>query len=144
MSPNKEKPHVLVLPEDDANTRLATGFHLVVDSTKSRQMQVLPAAGGWNEVLQRFANDEVGGMDKWPKRFMVLLIDFDGREDRLHTVKAEIPARLAEESSSWARWPNRKPSRPISAVARPSGQRLRMIAAMGLMTPGATRFYATI
>jgi hypothetical protein len=96
MSPNKEKPHVLVLPEDDANSRLATGFHLEVDSTRFRQMQVLPAAGGWNEVLRRFTKDEVDGMDKWRSRFMVLLIDFDGKEDRLETAKAEIPDRLTE------------------------------------------------
>jgi hypothetical protein len=96
MSPNKEKPHVLVLPEDDANSQLATGFHLEVDSTRYRQMQVLPAAGGWNEVLNRFTRDQVDGMDKWPVRFMVLLIDFDGKEGRLETAKAEIPDHLTE------------------------------------------------
>ena len=94
MRVNQYRPHVLVLPEDEANSRLATGFHVEVDSTW--QMRVLPVAGGWIEVLRRFNDDEVPGMDKRPHRFMILLIDFDGRQDRLHLAKAEIPARLSE------------------------------------------------
>jgi hypothetical protein len=93
---NKHKPHVFVLPEDRANTRLANAFHQDVDWTRYRQMQVLPEAGGWNDVSKRFKNDQVQGMDKWPVRFMVLLIDFDGNEDRLETVKAEIPDHLTQ------------------------------------------------
>jgi hypothetical protein len=96
MSPNKEKAHLLVLPEDDANSQLATGFHLEVDSTRYRQMQVLPPAGGWKEVLKRFNKDEVQGMEKWADRIMVLLIDFDGTQDRLDEAKAEIPDHLTE------------------------------------------------
>ena len=40
MSVNKERPHVYVLPEDDANRQLAKGFQLQVDQNE-RQMQVL-------------------------------------------------------------------------------------------------------
>ena len=35
-------------------------------------------------------------MDKWPQRFMILLIDFDSQPNRLETAKAEIPIRLME------------------------------------------------
>lgn len=59
MSPNRHRPHVLVLPEDDANRELANGFHLQIDLTRQRQMQVLPVAGGWNEVLKRFKSEHV-------------------------------------------------------------------------------------
>ncbi len=54
MSVNRELPHVMVLPEDDANRQLALGFHLQVDWRCKRQMQVLRVAGGWREVLDRF------------------------------------------------------------------------------------------
>lgn len=93
---NKFLPHVFVLPEDDADRQLAKGFHQDVDWNRYRQMQVLPEAGGWTEVLERFKSDHVIEMDKNPRRFMVLLIDFDGREERLDIAKAAIPNRLSE------------------------------------------------
>ena len=74
---NRNEPHVLVLPEDDANLRLAKEFHLNVDWNRQRQMQVLRVAGGWNEVLNLFASVHVVDMDRLHHRFMVLLIDFD-------------------------------------------------------------------
>jgi hypothetical protein len=89
---NKYRPHVLVLPEDDANRQLANGFLLEV--TRSRRMQVLPVAGGWAEVLRSFQSDHVGQMDRFPERRMILLIDFDNREDRLNEARAVIPHEL--------------------------------------------------
>lgn len=94
MSGNRFQPHVLVLPEDDANSQLANGFHLQV--ALIRQMQVLPVAGGWIEVLDQFESDHVAGMDRYINRFMVLVIDFDRRDDRLAVAKARIPVRLTE------------------------------------------------
>ena len=95
MSVNRHLPHVLVLPEDDANRQLANGFHLdpLLDT---RRMQILEEAGGWREVLNRFKDDHIPEMDRNTRRHMVLLIDFDGRADRLNVVKAEIPDRLKE------------------------------------------------
>jgi hypothetical protein len=58
-------------------------------------MQVLPVAGGWNEVLRQFKSDHVRDMNRYPDRLMILLIDFDGREDRLEVAKAAIPDELA-------------------------------------------------
>lgn len=96
MSVNRELPHVFVLPEDDANLRLANELHINVDLSRQRQLQVLPVAGGWIEVLDQFESAHVGAMDRWHHRFMVLLIDFDGRETRLQNAKTRIPPRLAE------------------------------------------------
>ena len=95
MSVNKRVPHVFVLPEDDANRQLANGFHLD-EFLATRRMQILEEAGGWQEVLNRFKADHLPEMDRYANRFMVLLIDFDGREDRLNTVRAAIPDRLKE------------------------------------------------
>jgi hypothetical protein len=94
MSVNKNKPHVLVLPEDDANRQLAVGF-LGDDSLSSpRQIQVLEVAGGWSRVLDSFTEDHVYDMERFPNRLMLLLIDFDDKQDRLQFVQSKIPNPL--------------------------------------------------
>src|SRR5271167_1351283 len=96
MSPNRELPHVLVLPEDDANRQLANGFHLQIAWNLQRQMQVLPVAGGWVDVLSLFESEHVAEMDRWNRRFMVLLIDFDGHQERLNYARGRLPEGLAD------------------------------------------------
>src|ERR1035437_387678 len=103
MSVNKHLPHVLVLPEDDANGQLANGFQLD-QSLDTRRMQILEEAGGWREVLNRFREDHVKEMDRYASRFMVLLIDFDGREDRLNEARAAIPDHLKERVFVLGAW----------------------------------------
>lgn len=93
MSVNRYQPHVLVLPEDDANRQLANGFHLQIDQI--RRMQVLPVAGGWNEVLDHFQVEHVPEMLRWPNRLMILLIDCDGDQNRLNYARTIIPPGLA-------------------------------------------------
>jgi hypothetical protein len=102
VSVNRHLPHVFVLPEDDANKDLFNGFLLGVDSIG--QVRVLRVAGGWNEVLKRFEADHVMDMDRWPKRFMVLLIDFDRSKDRLEKAKAVIPKQLADRVFVLGAW----------------------------------------
>lgn len=103
MSVNKQVPHVLVLPEDDANRQLANGFQLDL-FLATRRMQVLEEAGGWQQVLNRFKTDHVREMDRNDNRFMVLLIDFDRREDRLDIVKATIPDNLKQRVFVLGAW----------------------------------------
>ena len=95
MSADKHQPHVLVLPEDDANRQLANGF-LLDQSVSIRRIHVLPVAGGWRKVLNSFESEHVREMDRYSKRFMVLLIDFDGHEDRLAYAKSVVPVRLID------------------------------------------------
>ena len=59
-------------------------------------MQVLPVADGWTEVLDKFKMDHIGEMDRDAKRFIVLLIDFDGNQNRLDYAKEFIPAHLSD------------------------------------------------
>jgi hypothetical protein len=96
MSANKYLPHVLVLPEDDANRQVANGFFLALDRSSQRQFDVREVAGGWNEVLERFSNVYAAEMERVPVRFMVLLLDFDNRADRLEVAKERIPVHLRE------------------------------------------------
>lgn len=93
MSVNKYRPHVYVLPEDDANRQLANGFHLG-DLSDARQMQVLNVAGGWQDVIKCFKTEHVPEMNRNSNRHTVLLIDFDEQQNRLNDVQAEIPERL--------------------------------------------------
>ncbi|MGA9780248.1 MAG: hypothetical protein ACLPRE_05420 [Limisphaerales bacterium] len=95
MSVNRQVPHVLVLPEDDANRQLANGFQLDA-LLATRRMQILEEAGGWHEVLNRFKSDHVREMERNANRFMVLLIDFDKQGGRLENIRAEIPSHLKE------------------------------------------------
>lgn len=97
MSANKYLPHVYVLPEDGANRQIANGFFLALTAGRSqRQFYVLEEAGGWNEVLQRFCNIYAAEMDRFPSRFMVLVIDFDNHLDRLEEARNRIPEHLME------------------------------------------------
>jgi hypothetical protein len=95
VSANNYQPHVYVLPEDDANRQLANGF-LLDQSLVTRRIQVLEEVGGWTQVLERFCSDHIDRMNRYPDRFMVLLIDFDGDELRLEKARTRIPANLTE------------------------------------------------
>jgi hypothetical protein len=96
MSANRALPHVLVLPEDDANRQIAIGFELELDGSVQRQFQILNPPGGWTKVLETFESDHVGAMDRNPRRFLILLIDFDNNIDRLAFAKGKVPQRLAD------------------------------------------------
>lgn len=89
MSVNKHQPHLLVLPEDDANRQLANGFHLGCGQT--RQMQILPVAGGWRKVLEEFHSAHVAQMARFTQRLLVLLLDFDRHHtERMAEVRQEL------------------------------------------------------
>lgn len=95
MSPNQYKPHILVLPEDDANRQIANGF-IQSPNLNARAIQVLPPAGGWQRTVEQFTNDYVPTMRKFPQRMMALLIDLDNRENRLSYAQSQIPDDLKE------------------------------------------------
>ncbi|MEW6129618.1 MAG: hypothetical protein AB1757_21440 [Acidobacteriota bacterium] len=96
MSVNKHLSHIFVLPEDDANSDLANGFHQEVAQNRYRQMQALPVAGGWLKVLECFKNDHIRDMQRFPQRFLVLLIDFDHQLERLNQAEKVVPNELKD------------------------------------------------
>jgi hypothetical protein len=97
VSVNKDLPHFLVLPEDDATRQIATGFRLDAGLKKERQMDLLRSARGWLNVLEVFKSDYVAEMNRYPTRLMILLLDFDGRvAERLEYVKTTIPPDLED------------------------------------------------
>lgn len=82
-----------MLPEDDANRQVANGFVLVFPT---RQIQILPEAGGWAQVRDRFTTEHIAGMERYPHRLMVLLVDFDGNANRLQDIQTGIPGNLRQ------------------------------------------------
>jgi hypothetical protein len=95
MSANKDKRHVMVLPEDNANRQLAVGFYLQIESNRQRRMQILRPARGWTNVIEQFVSVHAREMKACGPRFMVMLLDFDSHNERLEYVRARIPTELA-------------------------------------------------
>jgi hypothetical protein len=93
MAVNRFRPHLLVLPEDDATRSLAIGF----SDMSVGQMQVLPPVRGWSHVLESFEQDYISYLSKYQDGHMVLLIDFDDDyPNRLADFQARIPATVAD------------------------------------------------
>ena len=93
MTLNKYRPHVLVLPEDDANRQIANGF-ILNPHLNSRAIQILPPSGGWRKVLDDVRAVHGPEMQNLPHRMLVLLIDFDDDTERLTYVRKQIPEAL--------------------------------------------------
>jgi hypothetical protein len=94
VSVNRHKPHVYVIPEDDANRQLANGF-IGHDQVLARAVQVMPPAGGWKSVLKKFADEYLPVLTANPGCHVVLLIDFDGQfPGRMAEFAAAIPQNL--------------------------------------------------
>jgi len=91
---NKYRPHVLVLPEDDANRQIANGF-LLAPALRSQHVQLLRPAGGWTAARDKMLA-LLPEMSKYPGRTMVLLVDFDGQPGRAEQILANVPAALRE------------------------------------------------
>ncbi len=92
---SKYLPHILILPEDDADRQIAVGF-ILDPGVDQRRIQVLPPAGGWLKVLESFEKNHVADLRRFADRVVVMVIDFDGHEDRLDQAKNRIPAELQD------------------------------------------------
>lgn len=96
MSANKFKPHVHVLPEDDANRQIAVGFHNHLSLRQPRNLEVLPPASGWARARDKLRDVHVPEMRKYPERNLVLLIDFDANAGRRAHMMAVVPPDLQD------------------------------------------------
>ncbi len=93
MSRNKYAPRVDIIPEDEANQKLALGFQLHHAVNDSR-MNILPIARGWKRVLDEFLEAHVAALREHSSRLMILLIDFDEKDWRRPYFEAKIPDDL--------------------------------------------------
>jgi hypothetical protein len=92
MSVNKYRPHILVLPEDEATRQMANGFYQNIPD--QRYTQILPVAGGCDHVVDCFKSDYMSSMEAYENRHFVLVIDFDKRPNRLQHIKTQIDQRI--------------------------------------------------
>lgn len=84
MGVNRWEPHIVVIPEDEANLQLVNGF-INYFAVNSRQLGLESPAGGWMPALTLFESDHVSYLRRYKKGNVVILIDFDGEEDARRT-----------------------------------------------------------
>ena len=73
MSVNREKWHLVIKPEDDANRQIANGFVCSLEMRAQKKIQVLPTSGGYLKALEFVGNAQ---LDRFPHRRLLILIDF--------------------------------------------------------------------
>ncbi len=92
MALNRERPHLLVLPEDDATRNIAVGFS---DFAKG-QLQVLNPARGWGHVKEEMIRTYSQTLRRYAGCHLVLLIDFDDDfPNRIDAFRQDIPSDIA-------------------------------------------------
>jgi len=92
---NKYQPHLLIVPEDDANKDLALGFLTTYLGLRSRSVDVEPVAGGWGaarEALGRLCRT----MRTFSGRNVLVLVDFDQSETRHEEMLRDIPVEYKD------------------------------------------------
>jgi hypothetical protein len=95
MSANNHRPHLLVLPEDDANRQILAGFRNY-HAVNFRQMPIQNVARGWLNARDAILEEYVPTMRTYPNRHVLLVIDFDNHPARRDEIVAEIPHDLQE------------------------------------------------
>ncbi|MCX6380529.1 MAG: hypothetical protein NT023_13820, partial [Armatimonadetes bacterium] len=105
MSANEYRSHIVVIPEDAANLALLNGF-LLEPSLNQRNIEREIVAGGWTKVGQEFEGEHINDMRRYPKRYMVLLVDFDKAKNRLDVMQKSIPDDLKERVFVLGVWSN--------------------------------------
>ncbi len=90
MAVNDYRPHLFVIPEDDANRQFATGFERD-DRIKTRAIQVMPSAGGWLKVINKIRMDYVPKVRSNPYTHVVGIFDCDEEPGRIAEQIARIP-----------------------------------------------------
>lgn len=93
MSWNREKPHLVVIPEDRANRELVLGF-LDHPNLDARRLGILPEAGGWRDVVKKFQATVIPYLQRYSSAQAVLLVDFDRDSQRFAGILLTIPETL--------------------------------------------------
>jgi hypothetical protein len=97
MSVNREKPHFLLVPEDNANRQIANGFFMIEPFSKSNS-QTLPEQRGWPSIRDSFPSDYNRRLQRYPECVMILLVDFDNEDeaDRIAEVKQHVDSSVID------------------------------------------------
>lgn len=76
MAVNRYGYHITVVLEDRPYRDIMNGIKLAAHVDPTR-IDVRQPAGGWKNALDQFENDVVPLMEEFPKKHVLLLIDFD-------------------------------------------------------------------
>jgi hypothetical protein len=95
MAANKFRPHVFVIPEDDANRQMALGFEKDV-RVRARSLQILSPAGGWLKTLEKLSADYYPILESNSNSHVLALIDSDGDDQRITSALGDIPVHLRD------------------------------------------------
>ena len=95
MSCNKSLPHIIVIPEDDANKAIANGFEEGLDSGQ-RNFQIVRPSGGWLKAIGDFNDIYLPKISIKSNGHIVLLIDFDNFPNRLIQIQSQIPKNVSK------------------------------------------------
>lgn len=92
---NRERQHLIIVPEDDGIRQVAVGFESRCDA--GRQLQVRPPAGGWPNVLSLLEGPLRKHLEAYGQAHLLLAIDFDNIEPerRLRFQQATSPTIAA-------------------------------------------------
>lgn len=82
MAVNKYKPHIYIIPEDDANRQIALGFELD-PRLPPKVLQVMKPAGGWSMVVQIIREEYLPLLRSNQNTHVLGIIDCDDHADRI-------------------------------------------------------------
>lgn len=95
MSPNLYKPHVYVIPEDDADRDIVNGFMLNLEINE-RQFYVDTVARGWERGRDKLLELCSGHLVKYTSAHAILIIDFDEQAQRASEIRDSVPDGLRD------------------------------------------------
>jgi hypothetical protein len=90
VSVNKNKPHLIVIPEDKADQDIVNGFSIYL-KTGERQLQVTKPAGGWVKGRNKLLELSNNRLQTNLFSHAVLIIDFDNYNDRGSEIMSQVP-----------------------------------------------------
>lgn len=104
MAVNRFEPHILFLAEDSANSDILNGIQLSVPFNKQRQMQILPACGGWIKVKRKFEDNYIAYLRNNSTGYVVLVVDFDRDENRAEEIRKSVPVDVQDRVFVFGAW----------------------------------------
>jgi hypothetical protein len=91
---NRQRPHLFIVPEDDACRQIVNGFVLKLETP--RQIQIEAAAGGWIPTRDKVLEEHVPALGANPNRHVLVVVDFDHRNNRFEAMLEGIPENLRD------------------------------------------------
>lgn len=93
MSVNRERLHLIIVPEDDACRQLVNGFFLVADHG---QVRVSTVAGGWRRAVDVLLDTYVPYLERNDNGHVLIVVDFDDDSGRGNAILEKVPTTVRD------------------------------------------------